>query len=245
MLFHKPSESPEDLCIQLRGTTLGRTESFKYLGLYLDETLSWDKHIGNLLPKLRATSRLIYRLRNTLDYQKLKCIYFAYFHSHVSYMSNIWGLTNQLLVSKVRVLQNGIIKTMYGVERLYPTNRLYEETRIPPLDVIMKAKLATILIHHVLQLKTINTEITASNLHHHHSTRSHLLIKLPKIFSVHYGLNGILYQSICLFNSLPNHIKLLVNKNSIKKQVNSHLLHLYCTGQLQVYLNSMDASLSL
>lgn len=142
MLFRKASWPIAELKIQIGQQKISKVESTKYLGIHLDECLDWSNHVNKILPKLRATSRLMFRNRKLLDVNVKKMIYYAYFHSHVSYLGSIWGLAKQVTISKIQVLQNGVIKNILDVNRRYSTKQVYWQSEIMPFDAMVKTYLA-------------------------------------------------------------------------------------------------------
>ena len=45
MFFHRKQKHIKELNIVINGTKIDRVESFNYLGLTIDETLSWAHHV--------------------------------------------------------------------------------------------------------------------------------------------------------------------------------------------------------
>ena len=83
-----------------------RVKSTKYLGVYLDENLTWDEHIDKLCSKV---NRSISGLRHARDYMSLdilKMMYNALIQPVFDYCDAVWGNLNKGLVSKIQKLQN-------------------------------------------------------------------------------------------------------------------------------------------
>ena len=66
-------------------------ESTKFLGVQIDNQLTWHNHANHLINKLSINKRLMALGRNLLDRNSLRKIYFAHIHSHLNYGLSIWG----------------------------------------------------------------------------------------------------------------------------------------------------------
>jgi hypothetical protein len=62
-----------------------QNRAYKLLGVYFDETLSFDYHIQHLNSKLNRSLYCINKSKNFLTKPALKSLYFALIHSHLSY----------------------------------------------------------------------------------------------------------------------------------------------------------------
>ena len=51
----------------------------------LDEHIAWNDHIHAIEKKLAKNIGLLYRVRQFLDKESLKTIYFSYIHSYLNY----------------------------------------------------------------------------------------------------------------------------------------------------------------
>ena len=77
--------------IQLEDITIKTSKSTKFLGVTIDDNLSWSTHVNNLLDKLLANKRLLQNAKKSLLNSILKPIYYAHIHSHLIYGLSIWG----------------------------------------------------------------------------------------------------------------------------------------------------------
>src|SRR5215510_2529951 len=68
-------------------------DSIKFLGLTLDNSLSWNKHVEAIIPKLSAATFAMRVVQPVLSLDSLKLIYYSYFHSVLSYGIIFWGNT--------------------------------------------------------------------------------------------------------------------------------------------------------
>ena len=89
-----------DLNLKLCGEKLKPSNYVRYLGIYLDEYLNLSPHINYLSQKLVKATAILCKLRYFVNVATIKSIYYAIFHSHLSYVCTAWG---QNLNSKHRI----------------------------------------------------------------------------------------------------------------------------------------------
>ena len=64
MIFHRHQKQRKDFNVCIDNTVIERVESFNYLGIMLNETLSWKSHIEMVGKKISKVTGILYRLRN-------------------------------------------------------------------------------------------------------------------------------------------------------------------------------------
>jgi hypothetical protein len=65
----------------------------QFLGVTMDNTLSWNNHIDLLMKELSKTCYIIRNAKTYMCALSLKVIYYAFFHSVMSYRIIFWGNT--------------------------------------------------------------------------------------------------------------------------------------------------------
>ena len=68
-------------------------KSTKFLGIYLDEHLSWSYHIAQVKKKVSMALFSLKQVKRVLPTECLKTLYYALVHSHLSYGIIAWGLS--------------------------------------------------------------------------------------------------------------------------------------------------------
>jgi len=63
----------------------------KFLGLTIDDTLSWKQHIEQVLNKICTACYALRNIKHIVPTDTLKVIYFAHIHSIISYGIIFWG----------------------------------------------------------------------------------------------------------------------------------------------------------
>ena len=80
----KPIDSLS-LDLTVNNVKIKRTESVRYLGVQLDENLSWKSHVENLKKKLSKLCGVIFKLRHYVPLSLCRIIYYSMFHSIILY----------------------------------------------------------------------------------------------------------------------------------------------------------------
>ena len=66
-------------------------QSTKFLGVFIDDTMSWKTHAEYLHNKLSMNRHLLQISKNKLDKDSLRKVYFSHIHSHLVYGIKVWG----------------------------------------------------------------------------------------------------------------------------------------------------------
>ena len=91
-LFKSPKKQLDfGLKLILNEKRLYLTNSVKYLGLKIDEPLTWKPHIDGISAKLNKANAMISEIRHFVDQKTLKAIYHAIFESHLYSSSLVWA----------------------------------------------------------------------------------------------------------------------------------------------------------
>ena len=197
-----------DVRLVLNGQYLQFTSNVKYLGVILDEFLSWSYHQNVLATKLRKSNGIISKLRHYLPASTMISIYYALFHSHLSFASQIWG-QNLPFNSRIAKLQKSAIRLLTFSNYSAHSKPLFKQANILPFsDLIFIQNI--ILTHQTLNGISpldIQNSFNLTCLSDSHATRGQnakLLIR-PSVRTSIYGLKSIRYQSILNWNQLQLH----------------------------------------
>ena len=96
----------EALSISINNEPIKRVRSSKTLGLHIEETLSWSKHVEHIFKKVSPLLGLLKRIRDYADQDTLVTIYKALIQPHLDYGCVVWDGLDKCLVIKLQRLQN-------------------------------------------------------------------------------------------------------------------------------------------
>ena len=113
-LFHKAREKDN---IPFKTSTtiyndmeIKRITSIKYLGVSIDEHLTWKEHITLTENKVSKNLGLLYIARRILDSTALKNLYFPFTHSYLNYGNIVWASTSRTRLKKLASKQKQALR---------------------------------------------------------------------------------------------------------------------------------------
>ena len=183
------------LNFRISGQKINEVKKTKYLGIYLDEHLTWNFHLIQTKTKLSRSCGLLAKLRYYVKTELLRTVYFATFESVLRYAVQVWGQYRNQAIKEIEKLQEKAIRFISFKGRNDPANPLFKTVEI--------MKLKDILLYNncIFSHNQINEHLpenfkdlfqTAANQHNYNTrdTTNKTIIKTT-INSITYGLNSI------------------------------------------------------
>ena len=200
-------------------------ECIKVLGVYMDETLSFNKHIKHVQGKATAATKNLYRIRNLLPIKYKMVLYDALIASHFNYADVIWGGCTKKNQDKLQTTQNFAMRTILGIDRRSSAKEALEKLRYLNLQSKRQVHEA------VFAFKAINemhpTEICKKyrELMSKGNTRSasNLILNYPKHKTSLYERSPF-YRTLRTWNMLPLEVK-TTTAPSFKKQAQKYKIN--------------------
>ena len=103
---HKHQTLNTNVNIELYGSSLQQVQCTKYLGVTLEQSLSWDTHINDLCSNLSRKVGLLSRLRKCTPQYVLIKIYWHCIQPTIDYALSVWGNTTTKNLNKIQRIQN-------------------------------------------------------------------------------------------------------------------------------------------
>ena len=200
----------------------------KFLGLIVDECLTWKEHSNRVLNKIKTNKKLLMNAKNLLDTKSLGVVYHAHIYSHLTYGLVIWGsMFNQQSVDELFKIQKQCIQTVMKrgqKDHTDPMFRQLKSLRFPDMIKTEQAKLGYKVRRSMLP-KPIHDlfDVNGGKKVHRYPTRNKTLPNIQqhmnstfnqsfmcKCLSVNMSLPGITKQAPILasfVNRLKNQLK--------------------------------------
>jgi hypothetical protein len=113
--FTDKSKYTSDIQIKYEDKQISIANGTKFLGLFINNNLSWKTHIECIKSKLSSACYAMRSLKPYVSINNMKMIYYSFFHSVMTYSLLFWGKSPDII--QIFMLQKRIIRIMIGCRR--------------------------------------------------------------------------------------------------------------------------------
>jgi hypothetical protein len=203
-------------------------ETFKYLGVIIDNHLRFEEHVTYIIRKIATKINYLGRMSRILSKHIKKLIYNCIIAPHFDYcVSILWNASNEN-VKKLQLLQNKGMRTILNCKYDTPIQDML--CRLDWLNVRQKLALdVLVLIKKILNMEVpsyLSDEVQFANQLHNHSTRTATDFYIPAINSV-FGKKSLFQDGFRLYNSLPLAIKNVAKTKLFKTKCKIHMKNIF------------------
>ena len=114
-----------NLTVKLNDVVLERVQNTKFLGVFIDEHLTWKCHISYVSGKVSRSIGIINKLKNKLPQTTLLCLYDTLVQSHFNYCNIVWGATYPSRLNPLLKLQKRALRVITLSPFRTPSNLLF------------------------------------------------------------------------------------------------------------------------
>ena len=112
--------------------------SVKYLGVLLDEHMSWNQQIYQTKLKLNRAIGILSKLRSHTDLHILSTAYYSLFQSQLQYGVQLWGQKNKKIKEIMQKLQKSALRKIDFKKIHHPIKHIYKDHKILKFTDILK-----------------------------------------------------------------------------------------------------------
>ena len=227
----------EDFVIKCHDHLIKSSFSVKYLGVQIDRFLSCDSIVQNIIHKVNARLKFLYRNAGWLNTRSRLTLATALIQCYFDYASSSWySSLTKTLQKKLQVMQNKVVRFVLD---LGPRSRI----SCDQLDVVnmlnVSDRTSQLRLNHVFNvihgcaptyLKehfTLNNNVTRGG--------HNMNFQLPSVNS--HTKSSFYFNAIKDWNMLPLEVKEHRNRNSFKDAVKAHLTERARSRELDEFLH--------
>ena len=156
----------------------------KYLGVLIDENLSWKNHLDCVITKISKTIGMIAKLRHFVPSSVLTNIYKSLILPYLTYGLVAWGNASKNYLNKIVVLQKRVLRLIYFVDRKERAIPLFVNAKILPITFLYYEAVCKLMfdVHNDSAPSNITKLFTRTSNIHTYNIRS----STSQLFSVKY-----------------------------------------------------------
>ena len=120
--------------VLLNNEKLKLVPSYKYLGLTLDPTLNYNKHLASVIKCVMHKTMLLGKIKKYLNNDVALKIYKSMILPYMDYADVLFVNAKATDLDKLQRLQNRSLKVCLGRDRFFSTERAHREAKVPMLS---------------------------------------------------------------------------------------------------------------
>ena len=199
--------------------------TFKLLGIIIEFKLTWKPHIQAVQKKISSACGILFNLRNKINRDVAKTIYYTIAFPYIHYCNIIWGGSYQTFIGKLFITQKKLVRCIMRKRRDTPSNPLFKQLNILKLEDVIKVSSASFVY------KSTNNLINTSISFHARFIGPYNLRNIPPL-EIPFARDRqaqmfIPVKGAALWNSLPVSIRNSLTLFSFKKNIKKYYLSIY------------------
>ena len=114
MLFGKGGNS--NINVNIEGVPINIVKETKFLGILLDNRLTWKSHTAYISKKIAKSIGILSRARKLLNRETLRQLYFAFLYPYLNYCLIIWGNAPATTTFPIFKLQKRALRIVFNLK---------------------------------------------------------------------------------------------------------------------------------
>ena len=210
------------------GNVLKRVSSVKFLGLFIDDKLTWKDHIDYVRKLISRNVGVLNKLRYSFPPSILQLLYSTLILPHLNYGILAWGNAAACHIEKVLLLQKKAVRIIDNVDFIAHTNVIFMEKCILKISDLYTYNLCQFMysVNNGEAPTIFENMFNRNNSYHSHSTRQSLLFHLP-LFRSLFAQRTFLFTGPKSWNSLEKSLRESATLSAFKAKLKKYLINQY------------------
>jgi len=174
ILFTLSKANTSNFHISLNGNIIERKKYVKFLGIYVDDRLTWNNHIDYVKNRLSSALYGIRSVKHIASLSSLLTLYYSFFYPHINYGLILWGAASQTSINKIVVLQKKVLRLITKSSYNAHTAPLFNKLRIMKLNDLYEFHLGKFVygLYNNLNPEPLQDFFITNNEIHEYNTRN-------------------------------------------------------------------------
>ena len=217
--FHYGRSQKKKLEIKINGTLVEEKDSTKYLGVFIDNKLTWKTQIQHIKTKLARGIGMMSKIRYYVDEACLLKMFFSFVQSHINYNVVNWSCARNATLKPLETKLKNAVRILSFAKTMYDhTDPLFKQHDIFPFKKHVTYRKAIFMwkVAHGYTQDTISNLFTRNQHNQLKFVLPHTRNKKSKFY--------LEYTCIKEWNCVPDSMKELTTLSSFKLYFKNHLL---------------------
>ena len=199
-----------DLAFSIDGSPIDQVKETVFLGVVIDENLTWKPHILNVARKISKSIGILYRSSFCLSTASLRILYYSLIYPYLIYCVSVWGLTYNFNLKRIVTFQKKAIRIVAEVPFDSHTDPIFRDLEVLKFSNVVLFHLGKFMFFFSKGLlpNSFNKMFTLANYIHPYNTsnssNSNFYIPLVRTNIRKFSIR---FQGPKFFNSLDSQIK--------------------------------------
>lgn len=116
-----------EFCIRIDDVKIIEVEYTKFLGIFIDKKLTWQRHVSYISSKIARSLYVLNRLKFKLSVDALYSLYFCLIYPHLIYCNIIWGSAAKTTLNELFLLQKRAVRIINKCGYLTHSDPLFKK----------------------------------------------------------------------------------------------------------------------
>ena len=195
----------------------------KFLGIIINENLSWKPHITTICAKTSKVIGIICKSRQYLASNTLMTLYNSLFLPYLNYCNLIWASTYYSHLEPLFLLQKKAARIITSSPPRTHTKPLFLKLKILPVLSIFKFQISCFVFSHNKKLlpMPLSSLFKFNFEYHDHFTRSRFNLHKQSL-KYHFA---VLFQAPLIWNNLPLSLRDSLTISNFRRKLKYFYLH--------------------
>ena len=215
----------KDIYVELNNTRIKRETKTKFLGVIIDENLSWKEHVNYIALKISRAIGILYCLKDILPLRILTNLYNCLILPHLMYCNIVWGTCSLKLLHTLFMLQKRAIRTISKSNYLAHTKPIFKKLKLLNIYDINRLQVASFMYSYYYKLLPTNCNkyFEYNHKNNRYITRNSNKLNIP-FYLYNFSRTTIRYIGPQSWNLLPDTFKISLDINSFRENYKLYLL---------------------
>ncbi len=171
-----------NLDMKIEGNTINQVHSTKFLGIIIDDDLSWKSHVRQVSTKVAKGMGIIIKAKPYINKTTLMDLYHAFFFPYITYCNLVLGSTFNTHLNQLSILQKQIVRILSNKAYNDHTSELFKRLKILKEKHINRFQIALHMYKHDNNgLPTcLDGMFQTNSTHHNYNTRNRNQLRTSK-----------------------------------------------------------------